>query len=250
MMASSLSLRIRHRLVGVGVIGLLAILSRPACALTLVTEDYPPFNMVEANQVGGVSTLMLREALKRTNLTAKFDLFPWARALALAEMRPDTCVYSTVRSPDREKKFKWAGPLVDDKIGLFARTENTIKLAQVSDAKGRLVGGYVADAYADFVERQGVIVDRAPSDVQNLAKLMARHIDLWIAGAISGPYRAKREGYANQIRMVVTGGNPSDTQMWLACNPAVADDTMKRLDTAIKAIISDGTAAGFLARYR
>ncbi|MDN3577720.1 transporter substrate-binding domain-containing protein [Chitinimonas viridis] len=221
-----------------------------ANALVLLTEDYPPFNMLEDGRVSGISTQILREAVNRAGLPAQFDLLPWARSLALAASRSDTCVYSAVRSAKRESQFKWIGPLVDDKIALFARTGSAIRLDSVADAKQYKVGGYLADAYGDYVERQGVPLDRAPADRHNLPKLMGGRIDLWVAGVISGAYKANREGYQGEVRVVITMGNPGDTQMWLACNPSMPDALFQKLDNAVQSVLQDGTAAGFAARYR
>ncbi|SFZ76687.1 substrate-binding periplasmic protein [Chitinimonas taiwanensis] len=225
-------------------------MSTPALALRFVTEDYPPFNMLEENQVSGISTLILREALSRAQLSAEFELLPWARALAMARSQPQTCVYSAVRSAEREKQgHKWVGPLVDDRISLFARVDSKIKLRTLGEARNYRVGGYVADAYGDYVERQGVRLDRAPADLMNLPKLMAGRIDLWVAGSISGAYKAKREGYQHDVKLLLSGGEPRDSQMWLACNRAVPDALISSLNEAVKSVHADGTAARFAARY-
>jgi polar amino acid transport system substrate-binding protein len=218
--------------------------------LALVTEDYPPFNMLEGSEVGGISTMIIREATRRAHIPAQFTLLPWSRALRLATIRSDTCIYSAVRTPEREAHFKWIGPLVDDKIALFARSDSDIRLNTMADAKAYRVGGYVADAYADYVVRQGVPVERAPADANNLPKLMVGHIDLWVAGSISGAYRARVGGYAGRIRQVVAAGDPADTQMWLACNPGVDAATFKRLNEAVHDVLEDGGAAAYAARYR
>ncbi|QNM96045.1 substrate-binding periplasmic protein [Chitinimonas koreensis] len=229
---------------------LLLALALPARALTLYTEDYPPFNMMEAGVVSGISTLVLREGLHRAGLGAHFELLPWTRALSLARTREDSCVYSAVRTPDREGDFKWIGPLVEDHIALFARADSPIKLARIADARAYRVGGYQSDAYGDYVERQGVTLERAPADLHNLPKLRAGRIDLWVAGAISGRYRARRDGYANEIREVVRGGDPRSTQMWLACNLRLDDEVFRRLDEGVRAAIAEGVVAIYTSRYQ
>ena len=68
------------------------------------------------------------------------------------------------------------------RIGLFARNDNPLKLTSIAQARSYRVGSYIGDAYGDYVERQGVPLDRTPSDANNLPKLMSGHIDLWVAG--------------------------------------------------------------------
>jgi polar amino acid transport system substrate-binding protein len=218
--------------------------------LSFVTEDYPPFNMIEHGEVGGISSLIVRAALTRAGLEGQFQILPWTRAQMLARNQNDTCMYSAVRTPEREPNYVWIGPLVDDRIALFGRVDHPIKLSNMAEAKKYRVGSYLGDAYGDYVERQGVELDRAPADVNNLAKLMSGRIDLWVAGSISGAYRANKSGYGKQIMQVIAAGDPKDTQMWLACNPSIDTEIFRKLGDAVRLVIEDGTASAIAARYR
>ncbi|QNM98576.1 substrate-binding periplasmic protein [Chitinimonas koreensis] len=221
-----------------------------AQALTFTTEDYPPFNMAVDKKVAGISTDILQDAIKRAGVSAEFKLLPWERALDMAKTQADVCVYSAVRTPEREKLFKWVGPLVADEITLFAKADSAIKLGGVNDAKKYKVGGYNGDAYGDFVEKQGIKLERVTTDVQNLPKLAAGRIDLWVAGAQSGPYKASREGMKGAIKPLLALGDPKDSQMYLACNPGVPDDVVKKLNDAVQAVKKDGSADKIGAKYK
>ena len=218
--------------------------------LVFDTEDYPPFNMYDQGRVGGISTEIIQEALRRTNLEGTFQILPWARSLAETRNLSDRCVYSAVRTAQREPWYKWVTPLVDDHISLFALSDSTIALKNMADAKRYRVGGYVDDAYGDYVERQGIVLDRAPSDTLNLQKLISHRIDLWVGGAISAPYRAAREGQAGTIKPVVAGGDAKDSTMWLACNPAVPDSVVQALRDAVAAEQKEGLVAKITAKFR
>jgi polar amino acid transport system substrate-binding protein len=222
-----------------------------APAMTFTTEDYPPFNLKGADgKVSGISTEIVQEALKRAGLTASFELLPWERALDMAKKQADTCVYSAVRNAEREKLFKWVGPLTGDQITLFAKADSTITLASVADAKKYKIGAYNGDAYGDFAEKQGLKLDRVPSDVQNMPKLTSGRIDLWVSGAKSGPYKAVHEGGGIKIKPLLPLGDPKDSQMYLACNPGVADDVIKKLNDAVEAVKKDGTVDKIGKKYQ
>ncbi|WP_159667300.1 ABC transporter substrate-binding protein [Andreprevotia sp. IGB-42] len=171
-----------------------------AAALTLVTEDYPPFNMLSGEVVTGISTELLRESLQLAGLRADFKLLPWARALFLARTQPDTCVYSAVRTHEREHWFQWIGPLVADDIKLFALASNPVRVNNVADAKRLRVGGYNGDAYTDVAEKMGIPVERVTSDAQNLLKLHAGRIDLWPAAGWGHTGRCARGNAAASRR--------------------------------------------------
>ncbi|WP_269530964.1 ABC transporter substrate-binding protein [Chitinimonas sp. BJYL2] len=232
-------------------VALLGLVAVQASALKFVTEDYAPFNLKGSDgKVSGISTEILQDALKRAGLSANIELLPWERALDMAKKQADVCVYSAVRNAEREKQFKWIGPLVGDDITLFARADSNIALGSPADAKRYKVGAYNGDAYGDFVEKQGIKLDRVPSDSLNLPKLAAGRIDLWVAGAKSGPYKVSREGSGLKIKPVITVGDPKDAHMYLACNPGVADDVIRKLNDAVKAVKQDGTADRIGKKYQ
>jgi len=135
-------------------------------------------------------------------------------------------------------------------VTLFAKADSNIKLSGPADAKKYKVGGYNGDAYGDIVEKQGIKVERVVSDVQNLPKLESGRIDLWISGARSGLYKAAHEGNGIKLKAVLTIGDPKDSQMWLACNPGVPDDTVKKLNDAVQAVKKDGTSDKIAKKYQ
>lgn len=102
----------------------LALLSTQAMALTLTTEDYPPFNFAKdgGKTITGSSTDVMNEVLKRTGIKATIALLPWERAYKEARwMTKILGIYSTTRTEAREKLFKWVGPLVTDGHSSMAR---------------------------------------------------------------------------------------------------------------------------------
>ncbi|WP_374347599.1 substrate-binding periplasmic protein [Chitinimonas sp.] len=227
------------------------MLGSAASAMTFTTEDYPPFNTKGSDgKVTGISSEIVQEALKRAGVSANIELLPWERALDMAKKQGDTCVYSAVRNAEREKLFKWVGPLTGDQITLFAKADSTISLSSAADAKKYKVGAYNGDAYGDFAEKQGIKLERVSNDVQNLPKLSSGRIDLWVAGAKSGPYKAAHEGAGLKIKPVLSLGDPKDSQMYLACNPGVSDDVVKKLNDAVEAIRKDGTADKIGKKYQ
>jgi len=80
--------------------------------LHLLTEDAPPANYSRDGGVHGLAVDLVRALSERTGDAARIDLLPWTRAYNLAQKNADTAVFSTVRTPEREGKFQWVGPLL------------------------------------------------------------------------------------------------------------------------------------------
>lgn len=228
------------------------LVAMPAMAVHFVTEDSPPFSMMEGGEVGGLSSLVIRESLKRSGIPGHFTMLPWARAQLLARKQADTCMYSAVRTSDREPHFLWIGPLAVDQIALFARRDKPVVLTSLADARRYRVGSYVGDAYGDYIARQGVTLDRAPTDGNNLPKLLSGHIDLWVAGSMVGSFRVKQAGLDDRVSqvMVVPVSDLSATRVWLACNRGMDPAVFTKLRDAVNSVLQDGTAASIAARYR
>lgn len=92
---------------------LLAALFTPAEAqLRLLTEEAPPMSFLREGEPSGLSVEVVRALLARTGDSGHIELMPWTRALHLAQQQEDIALFSTVRTPERENRFQWVGPLV------------------------------------------------------------------------------------------------------------------------------------------
>ena len=226
---------------------LLLACALPAQALTLLTEEYPPLNFsTDGGQtVVGLSTDVLREALGRAGMPASFALHPWRNAYRMAQETPDTCVYTTVRTEAREKQFKWVGPLASTHWTLYALADSPIKGNSLNELKRYVVGGYQHDAKSLYMQSLGFRVDEANTEQQSLKKLAARRVDLWVSSTNSAPWNARALGV--KIKPVYT---LKEVFGYAACNPAVPDADIDRLNATLRQMRSDGTYERLSAPYR
>lgn len=239
------------RRIALGLVGVLTMLTTSiACAasLELLTEDYPPYNMYAADgvKVVGLSTDLLEATLARAGITYRISLVPWQRALKSARENADTCVYSTSRLPERESAYRWIGPLINNDWTLFAPSDSRIAIAQLDDARHLRIGSYYGDAIDDYLKAQGFMVDSADADNLNPRKLLSGRIDLWATGSLLGPYLARQAGLAGKIKPILTFRS---SVMYLACNLGVTNALVGQIETALKAVESDGTADTIRRRY-
>ncbi len=80
--------------------------------LMVVTEPWPPYNTFSNDDTAdGAHALIVQRALALSGLQAQTGVYPWARAMALAQSRPNTLLFSLARTPERENKFIWIGKL-------------------------------------------------------------------------------------------------------------------------------------------
>lgn len=230
---------------------LLALAAAPAAALTLVTEESPPYNFTEGGKVTGLSTETLLEAGRRARVPIKIEVLVWDQAYQRAQSKADTCVYSTVRLENRERLFRWVGPVSSNRWGLYAKEGFAVPLKTLADARPLRIGAVKNDAKVEVLKDNAVTnIVLADEDRQNPPKLTLDRkkeggIDLWITGI----YAARRVAAAagvKDIKLVLPAG---EVNLWLACNPAVPRETTDALNKAIQAIRDDGTFAKIIQPY-
>lgn len=226
--------------------GALVQASAQADALYITTELSPPTSMLDGERVIGSATDKVREALTRAGIAHTIELLPWKRAYSAALTRPDACVYSTTRTPERENLFKWAGPTDEGEWVLLARSDRKLNLQTLEDARSMRIGTYNGDARDEYLRARGFQVDPAPSDLLNQKKLMMNRIDLWAAAIRRGSAVLAANGWSEKIVPVLTFNR---IKVYLACNPAVPDATIDKLNAALEAMARDGTTRRLERKY-
>lgn len=217
-----------------------------AHALNITTEYNPPFNYHDGHRVSGISTEILLEMGKRAGVPIQVQLLPWARAYQSALSLPNTCVYSTVRLPEREALFKWIGPLSTNKWALFARSDFDRTISTLDDAREYRIGGVTMDAKAGYLKSLGFThIDLVDDDNLNRAKLLAGRIDLWISGLYKTNESASPVG-RKAIKPVFI---VREVEYFLACHPKTSDEPLKALTQALHLLQKEGFVKAVLERY-
>ncbi|KQQ87601.1 ABC transporter substrate-binding protein [Massilia sp. Leaf139] len=211
---------------------------RPA-ALYITTEAAAPSSMEDGEgRVVGISTDKVRAALARVGQPYTIELLPWKRAYAAARERPDACVYSTTRTPEREGLFKWVGPIDSAEWVLMARANRRFALRTLEDARPYRIGTYHGDARDQYLRSRGFKVDSAHNELTNPRKLLLGRIDLWAAALRAGSPVLQQNNWDGRIVPVLVFNR---IDVFLACNRAVPDALIARLNGAFAALERDGT---------
>jgi polar amino acid transport system substrate-binding protein len=222
-----------------------------AQTINLLTEDAYPFQYLEDKKMSGMAVEVVTEAFKRAGVSHKDEMLSWKDAYDRAQVYPNTCIYSTARTENRENVFKWIGPIVENKWAAFARKGFKGSLSRPEDFADYRVGVLQGDAKERYLKDLRVTF-RVPEadDARNPSKLTLNRtevdkIDLWITGYYSGAYIAAKTGVKDVVPVWVF----QTSQNYLACNLNMPQATADKLQKALDAMKSDGTHAAILARY-
>ena len=222
-------------------------------SIVLLTENFPPYNMAkngknfaQNDNIEGIAVDSLRETFKRADISYSMTLrFPWERIYHLALENPGYGVFVTARVPEREKLFKWVGPIGPDDWVLLARGDSPITLTSLEQARQYRVGAYKGDAIALSLEKQGLAPVIVLRDQDNARKLQAGQIDLWATGAPAGQFLARQvgiSGFKTVLRF-------HQAELYLALNKDVPDELVSKLQKALDQLRAEGVLQKISAKY-
>lgn len=222
-----------------------------AQTLTLLTEDAFPFQYVEKEKLVGMAVDVVNEMFKRAGVAHKDELLSWDKAYDRAQMYPNTCIYSTARTENRENSFKWIGPIVENKWAAFAKKGFAGVIKGPDDFSKYRIGVLKNDAKDRFLKDLAIPFRvQANDDSTNPPKLSlsrteADKIDLWITGYYTGPHIAAKVGVKDIVPVLVFQTSPN----YLACRSNIANQTLDKLQHALDAMKRDGSYNAIVGKY-
>ena len=222
-------------------------------SLVLLTENFPPYNMAKNGKnfaqdenIHGIAVDIVREMFKRAGISYSLTLrFPWERIYKLALENPGYGVFVMARLPEREKLFKWVGPIGPDDWIMLAKADSKIALDSLEQARQYKIGAYKGDAIAETLAKQGLNPIVVLRDQDNAKKLVSGQIDLWATGDPAGRYLARQEG-VDDLKTVLRFNS---AELYLALNKDVPDEVVARLQKALDELRKEGVVDAIMARY-
>lgn len=203
-------------------------------------------NFAQEANIKGIAAEVVRETFKRAGVGYSMTLrFPWERIYKLALENPGYGVFVTARLPEREKRFKWVGPIGPDDWVLLARADSPIELSSLEAARPYRIGAYKGDAIAVELARQGMKPVTVLSDKDNARKLVEGQLDLWATGDPAGRYLARQEG----ITGLKTVLRFNSAELFLALNKDTPDAVVARLQGALDQLRKEGVVDSIFAEF-
>ncbi len=106
-----------------------------ALELELITEDWAPYNYIENNELTGFSVEIVQAIMAELGETHPITLYPGARGESMLNSLPNIMNFSLFRTPEREKHYKWIGPISKEAIYFYKNKNDTRVFKTLSDIK-------------------------------------------------------------------------------------------------------------------
>lgn len=220
--------------------------------IRLMTEVFPPFQYKHQGKTIGISTDIVNAIQKELKLSNKIEVLLWSEALNTLKSEKNTAIFSMLRTPERENKYKWVGPLSSMKLVFFKKQGSNITLDTIEDAKKVTnIGVTKGVANYEMLSAQGFtnleVVEDAEDEV-NIKKLIDGSIALWPTLLKSGYYNARLQGLAGEIEpienVVAFSGD-----LYLAFNIQTDDEVIQKWQNALDKLQRDNTIDNINKRY-
>ncbi|WP_089082882.1 substrate-binding periplasmic protein [Aquitalea magnusonii] len=244
---ATMHLRLSFRL------ALLLSLPAHAAGLTAYTEHVPPLTYQQDGQIRGYASELLTTMAGKAGLTLRQQLLPWPRAYVTVLNTPDSVLYSTVRTPEREQQFRWLGPIGKRRVYLYRlAVRNDIQLTTPGQLQQWRIGAVRGSASQTQLQqlglRPGIEQDNAPDDASNLAKLRLGRVDMIAMLDWAMYWQLQQAGISSQqIRPVAL--LDGQEQYWFALNRQTAASTITRLQNALRGLEHSGFVAQLQQKY-
>ncbi len=208
--------------------------------LMFITEAYPPYNFSDDNILRGIAVDLLVIASLNTEQPVQrgqIRLMPWARAYRTVLNTPNSVLFATTRTAEREHLFKWAGPIAATRVVLLARKADQIRIQSAADLQRYRIGVIHEDIGEQSVLALGVRKEQlhvsANADAL-IRQLHAGRIDLWayeenVAHWFLRNANFNQEDFESVYQL-------QQGELWYAFNPKVSDEKVQQLQKAIDAL--------------
>lgn len=202
--------------------------------LKLITEDWAPYNYEEGLEIKGFSTEVVRAVLDELGDAYPIEIFPGPRSDRMLDTLPNIMYFSIFRTPEREEKYKWIGPISDQAVYFYKRTGNSKSYKDIEDIKAASVTVPYKGLVADSVEALGVKnVIKLASRERQFALLFNDRAELLVnTGPLGIAYYLKKMDMPADA-LTQTSVKLLEFPLYIACSKEIPDSVIERWQAAL-----------------
>lgn len=167
--------------------------------IELICDEWPPYQIVENDQVSGFSTKVVKTVFERMKVSVKsIKAYPWKRAITMIEKGKADALFSANYTEERTKfAFYPDEKIVNSPWVMWIREEDELKFESFNDLLGKKVGLVRGYSYTpelwNFVKKHN-IYEEVTNDEQNFRILNAGRVDYITAELGNGIFIVKNTG--------------------------------------------------------
>ena len=225
-------------------------------SINLLTEEFAPYQYYEeegANRtISGISVEIVQAIQKHVGNLDPIVVLPWNRGIKLLAKNKNTVLFSTARTPEREDKYKWVGPLAKVEIMFFKKKGSDISFNSLEEAKKVPKIGVTKNiATHEVLINMGFTnldIMKSGSDDKNLKRLIKGQIDVWPTAYYAGIYSAKKLDLLDDIE-VIPDVTILPVHLYIAFNKETDSQIINKWQSALDHLKSTGVVDAIHNKY-
>lgn len=221
-----------------------------------VTEEMAPYNMTEDGGVTGFSTEIVRAVMKEAGMEVPIQVMPWARAYDRALSVPNVLIYSIARTPEREQRFQWIGPIAPTNWYLYSLAERPVHLDSLQQAHGHQIATVNMDVGQQYLLahgfKPGVELQSSNRYEHNYRMLKVEHVELWISNELNANYLMRKNGddpAKALVRSLPLPALSSPVGLNMAFSNGTPAPTVARFQAALARVRENGTYEAVMRKW-
>jgi polar amino acid transport system substrate-binding protein len=223
--------------------------TRKSGEMTILTENYPPLSYEENGVVTGYGADVVAALQQELNTDITPTLLPWDKAYTRALNEPNVVLFTIEKTPEREAKFNFIGPLGANTAYFYALAENPLELADL-DAASRVKAiatttNWFTEQYLVAQGFNNLISKTDPID--NLKMLVSTEADLGVFTDLTFPQICKEAGIAPETLKPVL--HLMQSEYYIAISKATDPKIVRLWEAAFAKLQADGTLANLKGKW-
>ena len=220
--------------------------------IVFITEDSPPYSYIENGIPKGVVYEVLSAASDAVDASINISnvkMFPWVRGMYQAKTQSDVCLFATVRTPAREKLFKWAGPFVCYRCVLISRV-GAMDVRDFADIKKYKISSPRNSYEHELLLNMGYpesMLDDASTAENVIVKMLHGRVDGIVLDDGAAYYLLKQKGF--DLKDFEVNWVFEEGKGYFAFNKDVPDSAVERMQQGIDIIRSSGELCKIHMKY-
>ena len=211
--------------------------------LKWIAQDYQPYSYVnEQGQKAGLAVEIAAKIMQKigSKQTAKdIDIQTFSRSFIRKNNDPNAVFFPLARSPEREKYFKWVGPIASDEPVLFAKKAKNITISSPEDLKQYKIAAKDGYNAVKMLKDMGVkSFELGTNDKEAIQKMQAGEVDLVVCNRLACLAAMKGQGLKMQDYNMVY--KMEKGELAIAINKDTDAAVIAKIDQALNEMKANG----------
>jgi len=234
----------------------LGVQAAPIDNIRMLTDHWPPYNIVTDGNLSGISVELYELMLKMNNSKTRrkdFKITSWKATYDTAKFIKFNAALTMTRNKIREKDFKWVGPIDTKTSGLISKKSKGIRIKSAKDlTKYRIavVRGYSTHEMLKKAGiRKNLVITGGLYAVYNaMRKLVDEQVDIYSTSNINYIMKMFETHSFDPNEYEIIKKYKADN-LYFAFNIHTSDKVINQMQSALDQLKRDGTYKKIKSKY-